>query len=498
MNPGLSILVMCAALGTACSDSAGKKTASPTPTVSPRPTGSPTPNPSQSPEPTPTTSPSPSPSASTGPTPTRKSRCPGDTPALAAGTDLKRYSLTGKEPPARVPFRDPAFGTCIVRITDRARDLKERAQGFTNEYSRVDSFNADGSRMLARSTESTWYLYDTKTMLPLKKLPIEGPVDPRWDPKDPKIIWYTPEMELKRLDVSSGDTSTVRDFSGVFKNKGVSRVWGRYEGSPSDDGQRWAFMASRDDGAAVGIITYDLREEPGNTDKQRGQILGTYDITTHVPPMGVEEGGPDNISFSHSGKWVLVPFNYCERDTPLGTYKRPCGAMVFDAALKTARPLVRTMGHEDLVLLADGREAVVYQDTDTDTIAMIDLESGARVDLLTIDFSKGSLGIHISGRGWKRPGWALISVYDGVPGDQKNWMDGAIFMQELKVGGRTIQLAHHHSSRDDEAGDLDYFAEPHASVSSDFTQVVWTSNWRRTRTNITEIYVADLPAGPPK
>jgi len=469
-----------------CSDPAKKPGAQTGPTAKPTPSASPT------------ASATPSPTQTPDPVQSAKSRCPGSAKPMVAGIDLHIYSHTSKEPTARAPFRDASFGTCIVRVTDRGKDLKERATGFTNEYSRVDAFNADGTRMLARTTESSWYLYDTKTLLPVKKLSIEGPVDPRWDPKDPKILWYTPEMELRRLDVSSGKSETVRDFAGIFKGKGVSRVWGRYEGSPSDDGNRWAFMASRDDGVAVGLITYDLRDEPGNADKQRGQILGTYDITSHLPAAGLDEGGPDNISFSHSGKWVLVPFNYCERDAPLGSYKTPCGAMVFDAALKTARPLVRTMGHEDLVLQEGGREVVVYQDTDTDTIAMIDLESGKRDDLTSIDFSKGSLGIHVSGRGWKRPGWALVSVYDGVPGDQKSWMDGTVFLLETKPGGRIIQIAHHHSSRDDEAGDLDYFAEPHASVSSDFRQVVWTSNWRRTRTNVTEIYLAELPAGPPK
>ncbi|MCZ7657720.1 MAG: hypothetical protein M5U07_07600 [Xanthobacteraceae bacterium] len=31
------------------------------------------------------------------------------------------------EPPARRPFRDPAFGTCLVRLTDRTARTSRRA-----------------------------------------------------------------------------------------------------------------------------------------------------------------------------------------------------------------------------------------------------------------------------------------------------------------------------------------------------------------------------------
>jgi hypothetical protein len=51
------------------------------------------------------------------------------------------------EPPARLPFRDPVFGSCMVRVTDRYADLSpdDTSAGLKNEYSRVQSFNADGS-----------------------------------------------------------------------------------------------------------------------------------------------------------------------------------------------------------------------------------------------------------------------------------------------------------------------------------------------------------------
>jgi len=60
-----------------------------------------------------------------------------------------------EEPVARVPFRDPVFGTCVVRVTDRHADLApgDSSPGLKNEYSRVQSFNADGSRILVTGLE---------------------------------------------------------------------------------------------------------------------------------------------------------------------------------------------------------------------------------------------------------------------------------------------------------------------------------------------------------
>ena len=73
------------------------------------------------------------------------------------------------EPAARSPFRDPVFGTCLVRVTDRQADLTsgDESRGLKNEYSRVQSFNADGSRILVRGTEGEWFLYDASSLQPL-------------------------------------------------------------------------------------------------------------------------------------------------------------------------------------------------------------------------------------------------------------------------------------------------------------------------------------------
>src|SRR3546814_7605843 len=59
----------------------------------------------------------------------------------------------GARPAKGVPFKDPAFGTCVVRATNHA---VEPPSGFArNDYSRRQAFNVDNSRMLVRSEEHT-------------------------------------------------------------------------------------------------------------------------------------------------------------------------------------------------------------------------------------------------------------------------------------------------------------------------------------------------------
>lgn len=55
-----------------------------------------------------------------------------------------------------------------------------------------------------------------------------------------------------------------------------------------------------------------------------------------------------------------------------------------------------------------------------------------------------------------------------------------------------VRLAHTHSLVD-ETQEHDYWAEPHASVNPDFTQVVFTSNWGRSGTGEVEMFLISLP-----
>jgi hypothetical protein len=400
-------------------------------------------------------------------------------PPLSFVTDFEvRQTPSLDEPQARVPFRDPVFGTCIVRVTDRTADLSpdDPSQGLKNEYSRVQSFNADDSRLLVRGIEATWYLYDVHTLQPLAELPLG--VEPRWDAADPDLLYFSDETRLMAYDLRSGEQTLVHEFADDFPGQALAAVWTRYEGRPSADGRYWGLMAEDEDWETVAFLVYD---------RQTDQVIASRDMRD-VP--GVEEG-IDHVTISPLGNYFIASFDrYCEHGR-LGDDAHPCGLMVYDRDLTNGRSLLRIIGHYDPVLDAEGHEVIVFQDIDEDNISVLDLATGEVTPLWPIDFSHAAIGLHFSGCAFDRPGWALVSTHDGDPGAY-TWMDDQVFAVELKPGGRVVRLAHTHSLVDEEQ-EHDYWAEPHASVNQDFTRVLFTSNWGRSGTEEVEMFMIELP-----
>jgi hypothetical protein len=404
--------------------------------------------------------------------------CPDPLQSLV--TDLKVYQTPDlAEPPPRIPFHDPVFGTCLVRVTDRTADLSpsDSSSGLKNEYARVQSFNADDSLLLVRSIESAWYLYDAHTLLPLGKLPLGE--EPRWDAHDPDVIYYVDETRLMAYDIRSDEQSTIHDFAADFPGQHLTAVWTRYEGRPSHNSRYWGLMAEDEDWIPVAFLVYD---------RQTDQVTVR---DTHGLP-GIEED-VDHVTMSPLGTYFIASFDRTCEPGHLGDDGHPCGLMVYDQDLAHGRGLLRIAGHYDTALDAYGRETIIYQDIDADYISMLDLETGTVTRLWEIDFGHSAIGLHFSGLAFDRQGWALVSTYNGTHPTDATWMDDQVFAVELKARGRVARLAHTHSLVD-ETQEHDYWAEPHASVNPDFTRIVFTSNWGRSGTEEVEMFLIELPA----
>jgi hypothetical protein len=407
------------------------------------------------------------------------SLCAGPQPSFI--TDLQVHQTPVlPEPQARHPFRDAVFGACMLRVTDRRIDLSadDTSKGLKNEYSRVQSFNADESLILARGIAATWYLYDAQTLQPMDQIPLD--IDPRWSATDPDIVYYSSGTRLMSYNIQSGEQVTVHDFQADFRGQNLSAVWTRYEGSPSLDGRYWGLMAEDENWQVSAYLVYDL---------QTNKVISRVD-TRQWPE---DERASDSVTISPLGNYFLAYMEkYCEPGQ-LGSEQHPCGLMVYDRDLKNGRGLLRLIGHSDLALDALGREVLVYQDIDTDAISMLDLQTGAITPLWPIDFSHTPIGLHISGRASLAPGWALISTHDGDPASY-TWMDDQVFAIELKPQGHIVRFAHTHSLVDTNQ-EHDYWAEPQASANHDFTRILFTSNWGRSGSEEVEMYLIQLPAG---
>ena len=370
--------------------------------------------------------------------------CPGSEPSLVTALDLRQpHALP--EPAPRTSFRDPAFGRCVTRVTDRAADVEsgDPSRGIKNEYSRVQAWNADESFFLLRGLAGTWYVWDASTLRKVRKLPDEVVTDPRWDATDPRLLWAIDGTRLLRVDVTSGAVTTKRDFAADFPGRTLSFVWTRWEGSPSADGRTWGLMAEDENYEAFAFLVYDLAAD---------RILATRDVSAWPAARA-----SDSVTISPSGRFFLAQCEPCPEGA-LGSDASPCGLMVWNADLTNGRGLVRIIGHGDVAYDASGREVFVYQDVETDEIAYVDLETGARTPLQAIDFSETPIGLHFSGRSLLRPGWAVVSTYDATRSSEA-WMDDSVFLVELKPNAGIVRLAHTRSLVDPSM-EQDYWPSP--------------------------------------
>lgn len=403
--------------------------------------------------------------------------CPGPEPVIFSDRNLYQPPSL-PEPLPRQPFREPIFGACMVRVTDRSSDLApdDASAGLKNEYARVQSFNADGSRLLVRGLDGTWYLYDAQSLLPWAFLPLS--VEPRWDASDPNIIYYIEDTGLFAYDIAAGQANRLRDFAADLPGHDPLMVWTRYEGSPSYDTRYWGLMAENEDWLPTAFLIYDRLEDQVTLRDLRGVAEVDEDV--------------DNVAISPLGTYFLASFDRVCAPGELGSDAHPCGLMIYDRDLRNGRGLLRIVGHGDTALDAQGREVWVYQDIDTDHISMLDLESGAVTPLWPIDFSHTPIGLHFSGRASNLPGWVLVSTYSGGYPSAFTWMDNQVFAIELAAQGRVLRIAHTQSIVD-ENQEHDYWAEPQASVNPDFTRIVFTSNWGRSGSEAVEMYLVELP-----
>jgi hypothetical protein len=351
---------------------------------------------------------------------------------------------------------DPNFKSCVIRATDHA--VEPPSTAFTrNDYARRQAFNANNTRFIAYASGGSWVLYDANTLAFIRVL--NGPAgdaEPQWDPTDPNSLIYVPTnggMKLLRLNVETNVTTVAADFTGRLPWAGAARNWTHSEGSPSADGRYWCLLSETSNFGALGVFTYDL---------QTNTILGTKALST----------SPDWVSMSPSGRSCVVS-----------------GTTAYNRTFTTSRTLLNGSEHADLALGADGHDYYVYVDfADTGYIRMVDIDTGVNTPLFPTYINGATTSLHISGKAFSRPGWAVISTFNHS-GTSEQWLHERVMAFELKANPKMINLAHHHSHYND------YWTQPQASVSRDFSRIMFTSNWGSTSATDVDDYMLVLPEG---
>jgi hypothetical protein len=396
------------------------------------------------------------------------------TPAKSACSDFypSGFALVGGQvaPPIGavgrltkgVAFRDPAFGTCVVRASNHA---VEPPSGFArNDYSRRQAFNADSSRFIVYALDGFWHVYNAVTLAHVKQLSgPAGDAEPQWHPTNPDLLYFLPTngvgMQLRELNVVTDQVRVVGDFGARLRARwpGANAAWTKSEGSPSADARYWCFMVDNASWASLGVFTWD---------RDTDTITGTYNTNGDRP---------DNVSMSPSGNYCVVG-----GDSARGT-------VAFSRDFSQQRQIHHKVEHVDIALDANGDDAYVaidYQSAGGD-VFMVNLRTGVRTVLFPTYLSGSTTALHMSGKAYNKRGWVLISTY--ADSGSLQWLHRKIFAVQLSANPLVHGLAHHHSRFNK------YWTEPHASVNRDFTRVLFNSNWGTGSADDVDAYMIVLP-----
>lgn len=394
---------------------------------------------------------------------------PTVTPTPPAEVDLVwGYDATPLDPgwvrPAiNEPYVDPAYGTTVTRVSSADGIRFNR-----NTYSRRQAENADGSYFMTYHGSAAYYVYELTTGDLVRALPIHPDAEPQWHPTNPNLIRYIDgpnssvgDLRLFEIDVVTGVESTIADLTDEIRAvlPTADYMKDRAEGSASADGNRYAWLVYDTAEDIIGVVTYDLATD---------SVLG-------VRPIGelASAGRLDALSMSPTGDYVVTQYGN-------GTY-------VLDADLSNERLIFAGGEHSDIALGADGRDVYVYIDfTASSTggwLIAVDLDTLTPVLLFDL-YDQANTSIHISGKGYNKPGWVVASTYScKVAGA---WSCHKVMAVELVPSGRVLNLAHTYNCGDG------YWTETHAVVNRDFDRVYFNSDSGSCGIDA-EVFVIDVP-----
>jgi len=356
---------------------------------------------------------------------------------------------------------DPVYHTTITRVTDKAVDHYE-ADAIENEYSRFDPENSDGTRLILRGTDGTWYLYSLPSYALVRQVDFSGNPDPepRWDATNPDVLYYVAGPALRAYNAATNSASIIHTFTDVEPQCAFART--HFEGDASLNRRYWCLELDNASFSPLSVVCYD---------KQADAVVGRL---THFPTTF------DNVSMDMSGTHCLIAYD----TTPPIAYQRDFTAPVSLPA--------GSSGHADFALDASGRDVYVYQNTATDFIAMADLDTGAETELVPIPFDQNlDIGLHFSGNSDAKRGWVLVSTY-GQSAVAKSWMDRSLFMVQLRDRPLVWRVAQTFTLQ---GADADYFAEAFATINRAGTHIYWGSNWNATGagSHAYDTFVPNLP-----
>jgi hypothetical protein len=365
-------------------------------------------------------------------------------------------------------FFDLRFGTILTRATTRLR----------HEYSRFDPFNA-GQSLILLDDQATgeWPIYRTQgpaydTPQNLVTKIAEG-AEPRWDPADPKLLWFLRDFCILQLNTETKQETVVKDFSKdpllkpiLKRERDLYRITTKDEGETSLDKRYWALclQGANQDYRLRYLFTWDRTAD---------KILALHKLTQKEADL------IDWVGMSPRGTWVLIGSGAGK-----GNF---AGLSIVDKGLKSFHRLASETAHSDVGLDARGNEVIVMQNNRTDHIDLIPLDPATQPVESPEGYAKSTIkplirlfyaedspdglgsGVHIS---CNHAGYCLVSTVTEPRHPEKNWLDRTITLVRLDPQKpRVFYLAKVYNTSGA------YWEETHGSITNDGRKAVWASNW---------------------
>lgn len=393
--------------------------------------------------------------------------------SFVEGKDTTPPSASLTEPTFGDSYVDPAYGLTVRKVTDATGTRFNR-----NVYSRIEPENSDATLFLTYHGDAEYRVYDRQTLALVRALSdLDPQAEIQWHPTDPRRIRFTEggnsftgSLKLLELDIDDppGTPDTVIvDLAGRtpwpdVDPTGAGRdgfISDGAEGSPSRDGSRYAWVVLDLFEQVVGMISVDI-----STDT----ILGTLDAS-----QWAQFGDLDHVSMTPSGNAIVASFDDA--------------VIAYDVDFKNPRQLHYGTEHSDIAVDAQGRDTLVIIDFGSGDLASVNVQTAQRTNLFNIFNEDTDTSIHISGKAFGKPGWAVVSTYNcRAPAGQVGWACDKVFVVELAPNPRILNLAHTYNCG------ADYWTEPHAAPSRDLRRVYYNSDWGSCDIDA-EVMMIDVP-----
>ncbi|HKQ99577.1 MAG TPA: IPT/TIG domain-containing protein [Pyrinomonadaceae bacterium] len=377
-------------------------------------------------------------------------------------------------PAAGGKFKDPTFGTEIMRATD---SVDCPAPGCGTYYSHWPTFNRDNTYLLIRKSDSGAAII--KSFDPVNftlgqghqpggvYVPGVGTVSINfesaiWHPTDPHLIYCFPTyydggMKLYTYNVVTKQYTLVKDFASLG---------GPYEYlhqmSMSADGDVFAWSQMQAGARSGDPIAYIVWRKSTDT------VL--YHVT--APPNQINE-----VRLDKSGKYLTIPYNAAQPDgRKYAVLTIATGAMDYGYWNATDSPT----GHGDHGSgMSAGWDnwACGINKRDLGSIhshqVVFRFQDANGVTDWTNDFHGSMLADDES--------WITIGTYDdpSITLPETGVFEDEIMQVNLDGSGQFRRIAHTRSAIDNRTDTTGYWAMPKPTVSRDGRFIAFTSNWEK-------------------